>query len=62
MHGLRRSYIWSLRDHVQLVQVNPIEEKLARWTQCQLSGEPLQQPVVTDQLGYLFNKDAIIQV
>ena len=44
------------------VKVNPIEEKLARWTQCQLSGEPLQQPVVADQLGYLFNKDAVIQV
>ncbi|KAK9868399.1 hypothetical protein WJX84_009405 [Apatococcus fuscideae] len=56
-----RSCFLEMYSMRKAAKVNPIEEKLARWTQCQLSGEPLQQPVVTDQLGYLFNKDAIIQ-
>ncbi|KAK9814475.1 hypothetical protein WJX72_006506 [[Myrmecia] bisecta] len=41
-------------------KVNPAEEKLARWTSCQLSGEPLQPPCVSDELGNMFNKDAVI--
>ena len=67
-HCLHQSYVSSSQKScivprwIFFTQVNPIEEKLARWTQCQLSGEPLQQPVVADQLGFLFNKDAIIQV
>lgn len=42
-------------------QVNPEEERLARWTTCQLSGMPLQPPCVADELGSLFNKDAVLQ-
>ncbi len=38
------------------LQVNPAEEKLARWTTCKLSGEPLQPPCVVDELGSLYNK------
>lgn len=45
-----------------LLQVNPEEERLARWTTCQLTGMPLQPPCVCDELGSLFNKDAVIQV
>ena len=44
------------------MQVNPEEERLARWTTCQLSGMPLQPPCVADELGSLFNKDAVLQV
>ena len=62
-HSLfQASYLVVIVLSLASFQVNPIEEKLARWTQCQLSGEPLQQPVVADQLGFLFNKDAVIQV
>lgn len=43
-----------------LLQVDATEEKLAKWTRCQLSGEPLSPPCVCDQLGSLFNKDAVI--
>lgn len=43
-------------------QVNPDEERLARWTTCQLSGMALQPPCVADELGSLFNKDAVLQV
>lgn len=42
--------------------MNPEEERLARWTTCQLSGMPLQLPCVADELGSLFNKDAVLQV
>ncbi|KAL4457462.1 hypothetical protein ABPG75_012327 [Micractinium tetrahymenae] len=42
-------------------KVNPEEERLARWTSCQLSGMPLQPPCVADELGSLFNKDAVLQ-
>ncbi|KAL4440746.1 hypothetical protein ABPG77_000455 [Micractinium sp. CCAP 211/92] len=42
-------------------KVNPEEERLARWTTCQLSGMPLQPPCVADELGSLFNKDAVLQ-
>ena len=41
-------------------QANPLEDKLARWTTCQLSGERLAPPVVADELGALFNKDALL--
>jgi hypothetical protein len=32
-----------------------------RFSTCALSGEPLRTPVVADELGSIFNKDAIIQ-
>lgn len=44
-----------------LAQVNPEEERLARWTTCHLSGEPLNRPIVADELGNLFNKEAVLQ-
>ena len=44
------------------LQVNPEEERLARWTTCQLSGMALAPPCVADELGNLFNKDAVLQV
>ena len=47
---------------IRWLQVNPEEERLARWTTCQLSGMPLQPPCVADELGSLFNKDAVLQV
>ncbi|GIL49086.1 hypothetical protein Vafri_5553 [Volvox africanus] len=42
-------------------KVNPEEERLAKWTRCHLSGEPLTPPCVVDDLGNLYNKDALIQ-
>ena len=33
---------------------------MAKWTRCQLSGEPLNPPCVSDELGHLFNKDAVV--
>ena len=43
-----------------VAQVNPTEEKLARWTTCKLSGEPLQPPCAVDELGSLYNKVYIL--
>eukprot|EP00727_Mastigamoeba_balamuthi_P013511 m51a1_g8783 hypothetical protein (628) ;mRNA; r:199242-205977 len=36
------------------------EMERARWTLCALSKEPLRDPVVADDLGNLFNKDALL--
>lgn len=41
-------------------KVNPEEERLARWTTCRLSGMPLQPPCVIDELGNLYNKEAMV--
>jgi hypothetical protein len=41
-------------------KVNPEEERLARWTNCNLSGLPLQPPCVCDPLGFLYNKEALV--
>ena len=53
---------WASAAFIRWLQVNPEEERLARWTTCQLSGMPLQPPCVADELGSLFNKDAVLQV
>lgn len=44
-----------------MLQVNPVEAKLAKWTRCNLSGEPLHPPCVADELGNLYNKDTMVQ-
>lgn len=41
-------------------KVNPAEEVLARWTRCRLSGERLTPPCVADELGSLYNKEALV--
>ena len=41
--------------------IDPRELKLAQWTRCQLSGEPLREPCVCDGLGRLYNKESVIK-
>lgn len=41
-------------------KVNPAEELLAKWTCCHLSHEPLRAPCVVDELGYVYNKEALL--
>ena len=41
-------------------KVDPAEQKLAQYTTCRLSGEPLRPPCVCDELGGLYNKDALL--
>ena len=45
--------------HLQVEKVNPAEGLHAKWTRCHLSGELLSPPVCIDELGNLFNKDAV---
>lgn len=40
-------------------KVNPAESTYAKWTRCHLSGEPLAVPVCVDELGNVYNKDAM---
>lgn len=42
------------------LQVDPREAQLAKATRCQLSGQMLCPPVAADELGHLFNKDAVV--
>lgn len=56
----RSSYLAMYREH-RPDSVNPEEERLARWTTCQLSGMPLQAPLVCDEIGNIYNKDAVIR-
>ena len=42
------------------LQVDPREAQLAKATRCQLSGQMLSPPVAADELGHLFNKDAVV--
>lgn len=41
-------------------KVNPAEQEYAKWTRCHLSGQVLQLPVVVDELGNLYNKEALV--
>ena len=41
-------------------KVDPVEQRLSLFTTCRLSGEPLHPPCVCDDLGSLFNKDAVL--
>jgi hypothetical protein len=36
-------------------------ENAAKWNNCHLSQENLQTPIVTDMMGYLYNKDTLIE-
>ena len=38
------------------LQVDPAQQRHARWTQCSFSGRPLAAPIVADEGGALYNK------
>lgn len=40
---------------------NPNEVERIKWTSCSLSKEPLKEPIVTCELGFLYNKEAVIR-
>ena len=40
--------------------VDPKELRLAKYTTCQLSQEPLSKPIICDELGQLYNKEAFL--
>ena len=42
-------------------QVDPKQTAAARWRVCSYSGEPLDAPVVVDELGNMFNKAAVLE-
>lgn len=42
-------------------KVDPNEQRLSKWLNCALSSEPLREPCVTDRLGNLFNKEALVE-
>eukprot|EP00250_Pteridium_aquilinum_P002257 c12455_g1_i1 orf=471-1613(-) len=41
-------------------KVDPNEARLAKWSQCTASSEPLKPPCVVDLLGNLYNKEALV--
>ncbi|CAI5510690.1 unnamed protein product [Closterium sp. Naga37s-1] len=42
-------------------KVDPRDTRVASWTHCHLSGEPLTPPCVVDLLGSVFNKEAVVR-
>eukprot|EP00002_Diphylleia_rotans_P022738 TRINITY_DN4462_c0_g1_i1.p1 TRINITY_DN4462_c0_g1~~TRINITY_DN4462_c0_g1_i1.p1 ORF type:complete len:241 (-),score=58.89 TRINITY_DN4462_c0_g1_i1:215-937(-) len=42
-------------------KADPQELKYAKWHLCKLSQEPLRPPIVACRLGFLYNKEAVIQ-
>ncbi|CAH9086630.1 unnamed protein product [Cuscuta epithymum] len=42
-------------------KIDENERRLSKWLNCTLSNEPLRHPVVTDKLGNLFNKEALVE-
>ncbi|GJP44621.1 hypothetical protein CLOM_g3994, partial [Closterium sp. NIES-68] len=42
-------------------KVDPRDTRVASWTHCHLSGEPLTPPCVVDLLGNVFNKEAVVR-
>eukprot|EP00198_Chlamydomonas_reinhardtii_P006336 XP_001695672.1 predicted protein [Chlamydomonas reinhardtii] len=55
-----RSCYLEMYAYKKVEKVNPEEARLAKWTRCHLSGELLAAPCVADELGNLYNKDALI--
>jgi len=58
----------SIPDRRDLVRTKPKAEQAdkqnqarAQWFFCALSKRPLQKPIVSDELGKLYNKDAIVE-
>ena len=47
--------------HSLCLQVDPAQQRHARWTQCCYSGKPLKPPIVADIAGSLFNKEDILE-
>lgn len=43
------------------LQVDPSQQRHARWTRCAYSGKPLKEPIVADPLGNLFNKADLLE-
>ncbi|GAC97911.1 hypothetical protein PHSY_005499 [Pseudozyma hubeiensis SY62] len=49
-----------VRTKASFEKVDPELLRQSLWTVCSLSRQPLQPPVASDQLGHLYNKDAIL--
>jgi len=50
-----------VRTKAKAEQADKANQSKARWFFCALSKKPLQEPIVSDALGKLYNKDAIIE-
>lgn len=55
----RRAWLEMYQDK-RRETINPEEARLAQWTTCRISGMPLNPPCVVDELGSLYNKDAVL--
>mmetsp|Transcript_1007 Transcript_1007/g.1433 ORF Transcript_1007/g.1433 Transcript_1007/m.1433 type:complete len:521 (-) Transcript_1007:133-1695(-) len=55
----RSCYLEMYREK-RVDSVDPAEQRRAKWGSCHLSGEPLSPPCVVDELGNLYNKEALL--
>lgn len=57
----RRAYL-EMYASAKPDKVDPKELRMAKYTTCGISNEPLKAPVVADDLGNLYNKDAFLKM
>jgi len=57
----RRDELVKTKGRAVAAQAVTSEAERARWKVCALSKEPLCEPIVADDLGHLFNKDAVVR-
>jgi len=55
-----RSSFLDMYKQKKVGELDKKEERMARWTRCSLSLTELQQPVCADELGNLYNKEAVL--
>jgi len=41
-------------------KADPVQLERAKWLNCAMTNEPLRDPIVTCDLGYLYNKEAVL--
>jgi len=55
----RRDELVKLKKKAEKPDPNEVER--IKWTSCAISKEPLKEPIVTCELGFLYNKEAVIR-
>lgn len=55
----RRDELVKLKKKEEKVDQNELDR--IKWGTCAISKEPLKDPIVADELGFLYNKEAVIR-
>ncbi|MBW0467449.1 hypothetical protein O181_007164 [Austropuccinia psidii MF-1] len=50
-----------VKTRVRTIKLDEQEKQSTKWRECSLSKRPLEEPIVSDKLGKLYNKSAMIE-